>query len=231
MSIPKEWQDILPESTTDKINSLCEKVMKERAAGKTIYPPQDEIFSALEKTLPSKVKVVIVGQDPYHQQNQANGMAFSVRKGIVVPPSLVNIFKELKNDLGCSIPDHGDLSKWADEGVLLLNTSLTVEEGKAASHSSWGWQDITKDIIKACVELPQPVVFMLWGRHAQNMVFSLDCLNYGIEKKTILCSSHPSPLGATKPCGKYLPFLGSKPFSEANRRLVEGGSAPVDWQL
>jgi len=231
MSIPEEWKSVLDKDIVNKIDTLNKRVINERNLGKIIYPPQNEIFSALEKTLPSQIKVVIVGQDPYHQPNQANGLAFSVKPGIQMPPSLVNIFKELKSDLGCDIPQNGDLSKWAERGVLLLNTSLTVEEGKPASHSTWGWQEITKEIIKACIELPQPVVFLLWGRHAQNMVFSLDCLNYGIEDKMLLCSSHPSPLGALKPCGKYPAFIGSKPFSSANKYLTDHNIEPINWQL
>ena len=174
--------------------------------------------------------MVIIGEDPYHGPGQANGLAFSVSPGVAIPPSLRNIFKELQDDLGCPPPKSGDLTPWAERGVLLLNTSLTVEQGKPASHAAWGWQLFVSDICRACVALPQPIVFLLWGGHARSFTAGLQIYSRS-ENKCSLCSSHPSPLGAAKASGGAPAFLGSRPFSQANRFLKAMGAAPVNWAL
>lgn len=225
-----KWSDILSPAALEKAKQLQARAKKEGANGHIIYPPQDQIFRALTLTPPEAVKVVIIGQDPYHGPGQANGLAFSVAPGVAIPPSLRNIFKELQDDLGCPAPKSGDLTPWAERGVLLLNTSLTVEQGKPASHAAWGWQMFVSDICRACVTLPQPIVFLLWGGHARSFTAGLQIYSRS-ENKCSLCSSHPSPLGATKASGGAPAFLGSRPFSQANRFLKTMGAAPVNWAL
>lgn len=225
-----KWSDILSPAALEKAKQLQAWAKKEGANGHIIYPPQDQIFRALTLTPPEAVKVVIIGQDPYHGPGQANGLAFSVAPGVAIPPSLRNIFKELQDDLGCPAPKSGDLTPWAERGVLLLNTSLTVEQGKPASHAAWGWQMFVSDICRACVTLPQPIVFLLWGGHARSFTAGLQIYSRS-ENKCSLCSSHPSPLGATKASGGTPAFLGSRPFSQANRFLKTMGAAPVNWAL
>lgn len=213
------WFDILPHTVSHPALELAEAVY---SLNVTVYPPAEQVFSALQLTPPEKVKAVILGQDPYHGHGQANGLAFSVSPGVPYPPSLRNIFAELESDIGCVLPaNNGDLTAWAKQGVLLLNTSLTVEEGKAGSHAKIGWQKFTKGIIDACANLPQPIVFILWGAHAQELG---DAVEEGPTKKK-LTAPHPSPLSA------YRGFFGSKPFSKTNQLLMEMGSAPIDWTL
>lgn len=183
-----------------------------------VYPPMDEIFQALVKLPFEDVKVVILGQDPYHGRGQANGLAFSVAKGVPLPPSLQNIYKELQSDLGISTPTQGDLTKWVEGGVLLLNTTLTVREGQAASHRDHGWEKFTDHIILSLNESTHPVVFLLWGAHAQakrNLIHRDDFL--------VLTAPHPSPLSA------YRGFFGCKHFSKANAFLKGHGLTPIDW--
>ena len=209
---------------------LAAKAQAERDRGATIYPPQHMIFRALKLTPPDTVRVVIIGQDPYHNPGEANGLAFSVSPGIKAPPSLRNIFKELRGDIGCSIPDSGDLTQWAERGVLLLNTSLTVEENKPGSHSKWGWQSVIAEVLRVCVEeLPQPIVFILWGGHARTFTDGLNIQDH--QKKAYICSSHPSPLGARKGSETVPAFIGSRPFSRANQLLSSMGAEPIDWTL
>lgn len=222
-----KWSEILSPAAMAKAKELQQRAKVESKEGAIIYPPNDKIFNALTLTPPDTVKVVIIGQDPYHGAGQANGLAFSVNPGVALPPSLRNIFKELHDDIGCPIPTSGDLTPWAERGVLLLNTSLTVERGKPASHSGWGWQEFVLDICKACVMLPQPIVFLLWGGHARAFTAGLPIT----ANKWDICSSHPSPLGATKGSGPVPAFLGSRPFSQANRFLKVCGAEPVDWRL
>ncbi|MBC8079575.1 MAG: uracil-DNA glycosylase [Gorillibacterium sp.] len=186
----------------------------------TIYPDKHDIFNALHYTPKSRVKVVILGQDPYHGPNQAHGLSFSVKPGVVTPPSLKNIYKELKDDLGCSIPNHGHLVHWAEQGVLLLNTVLTVQAGHAHSHHGRGWETFTDKVIQLVSGLDHPVVFMLWGGPAQAKLPMIDS-----QKHSVILSPHPSPLSS------YRGFFGSKPFSRANLFLMEKGLAPIDWQL
>ena len=161
------WKEILPPDVQALGAGLAERAAREREAGHTIYPPQEQIFRALELTPPEKVKVCLVGQDPYHEAGQANGLCFSVNRGVLFPPSLRNIFKELVSDIGCPYPKSGDLTHWAKQGVLMLNTVLTVQEGAANSHKNWGWQNFTQAVFAACAKLPQPIVFITWGGQAR----------------------------------------------------------------
>lgn len=225
----QKWSDLMSSQTLEEAMALAKKAQAARNSGLTIYPPQSQIFQALTLTPPEKVKVVIVGQDPYHGPSQANGLAFSVSPGIPIPPSLRNIFRELHEDIGAKIPDSGDLTPWAKQGVLLLNTVLTVQGGTPNSHKDWGWQEFVLEVFRLCVTLPQPTVFLLWGRQAQTFVsgLSLDKL----PNKRVLCSSHPSPLGAGKGSAGVPAFLGSKPFSKTNRLLKEMGAEPIEWEI
>ena len=186
-----------------------------------VYPPSDEIFNALHLTPLSKVKVVILGQDPYHNENQAMGLSFSVKPDVSeLPPSLINIFRELHDDVGCHMPNNGDLTKWADQGVLLLNTVLTVRAHQAFSHKGHGWEQFTDAIINAVNMQDRPVVFMLWGSPAQSKSFMLD--NPG---HLVLKAPHPSPLSA------YRGFFGCRHFSKCNEFLESHGETPIDWQI
>ena len=185
-----------------------------------VFPPADDIFNAFHLTPLSKVKVVILGQDPYHNNGQAHGLCFSVKKGVEVPPSLVNIYKELHDDLGCTIPNHGCLTKWAEQGVLMLNTVLTVRAHQANSHRGIGWEEFTDAAIMALNSQDRPIVFILWGAPAQRKARMLDN-----PKHLILKAPHPSPLSA------YRGFFGSKPFSQTNDFLKEHGIEPIDWQI
>ncbi|MDY6324567.1 MAG: uracil-DNA glycosylase [Catonella sp.] len=186
----------------------------------TIYPKADDIFNAFHLTPLKDVKVVILGQDPYHEPNQAHGLAFSVLPGNAIPPSLVNIYKELNSDLGCYIPNNGYLKKWADEGVLLLNTVLTVRAHAAFSHKGHGWEQFTDAIISAVNKEDRPIVFMLWGRPAQSKIPMLTN-----KKHLILTAAHPSPLSANRG------FFGCRHFSKANAFLERNGIEPIDWQI
>lgn len=187
---------------------------------KTIFPPQDYIFNALKLTSYENTKVVIVGQDPYHGVNQANGLSFSVQKGIKLPPSLQNIYKELENDLGIKPKSHGDLTNWAKQGVLMLNAVLTVEKDKAASHRNLGWEPFTDYIIKLLNKKEKPVVFILWGNFAKEKVKFINN-----PKHFIITSPHPSPFSA------YSGFFGSKPFSKTNDFLKKNNLEEINWEL
>lgn len=186
----------------------------------TVYPDKENIFNALHFTSYERTKAVVLGQDPYHGPQQAQGLSFSVQPGMKVPPSLKNIYKELEADVGCQIPDHGSLVSWAQQGVLLLNTVLTVEEGHPNSHQGMGWERFTDSIIAALNDRDKPVVFMLWGKQAQIKAESIDA-----EKHHIIVSPHPSPFAARKG------FFGSKPFSRTNAFLESIGSEPIDWRI
>jgi uracil-DNA glycosylase len=194
-------------------------VAAERATH-VVYPPAPEVFAALHLTPRADSRVVILGQDPYHGPNQAHGLCFSVRRGVRVPPSLVNIHKELASDLGVAIPTHGNLEKWARQGVLLLNTTLTVRGGQAASHQGHGWETFTDQVIRCVADKDERVVFILWGSHARRKKALIDT-----NRHTIIESAHPSPLSA------HNGFFGSKPFSRTNEALVASGLAPIDWDL
>ncbi|MGN1308110.1 MAG: uracil-DNA glycosylase [Faecousia sp.] len=184
-----------------------------------VYPPAGREFFALEKTQPQAVRVVILGQDPYHEPGQAMGLAFSVAKGTALPPSLRNIYQELQNDLGIPPAKYGDLTPWAEQGVLLLNTVLTVEKGRANSHAAWGWQRLTDAVISATNALRQPVAFVLWGAQAQKKA----ALVRTQAPRLLLSAPHPSPLSS------YRGFFGSKPFSKINTFLQENGEPPINW--
>ena len=186
----------------------------------TVYPPAGDIFNAFHFTPLDQVKVVILGQDPYHEPGQAHGLSFSVKPGIEIPPSLVNIYQELHDDLGCYIPDNGYLVKWAKQGVMMLNTVLTVRAHQANSHRNIGWEEFTDAAIRVLADQDRPMVFILWGRPAQrkaDMIYN--------PKHLVLKSPHPSPLSA------YRGFFGSRPFSKTNRYLEETGIEPIDWQI
>jgi uracil-DNA glycosylase len=185
-----------------------------------VYPPADEVFAALRLTPHADVKVMILGQDPYHGPGQAHGLCFSVRHGVRVPPSLRNIHKELHADLGLAIPDHGNLEAWARQGVLLLNATLTVRDGVAASHQKHGWETFTDQVIRVVNAKDDPVVFILWGASARRKRALIDT-----GRHTIIESAHPSPLSA------HNGFLGSRPFGQANAALVASGREPVDWNV
>jgi uracil-DNA glycosylase len=186
----------------------------------TVFPAEPDVFAALHLTPLADTRVVILGQDPYHGPNQAQGLCFSVRQGVAVPPSLANIYKELHTDLGLPIPRHGDLTGWARQGVLLLNTTLTVRAGQAASHQGQGWETFTDEVLRAVNKKQQRVVFLLWGAAARKKKALVD-----LSRHVVLESAHPSPLSA------HNGFFGSRPFSRANAALVQAGSAPIDWSL
>ncbi len=219
-AIKNDWLEAMnPEFAKPYYASLYRFVIDEYKKH-IIYPPADDIFNAFHFTPLSKVKVVILGQDPYHGPNQAHGLCFSVKAGVDIPPSLVNIYKELNSDLGCYIPNNGYLKKWADEGVLLLNTVLTVRQGLANSHKNMGWEQFTDAAIQAVNAQDRPVVYMLWGRPARAKKPMLTN-----KKHLILEAAHPSPLSA------YNGFFGCRHFSKANEFLKANGETPVDWQI
>lgn len=218
--LENDWAVALEEEFTKPYYMELIKKVEEEYAQKQVFPPADEVYNAFHYTPLSDVKVVIIGQDPYHNENQAQGLCFSVSKGVDIPPSLVNIYKELESDMGCQIPSHGSLVKWAQQGVLLLNTVLTVEAHKANSHKGFGWEIFTDAAIKAVNELDKPVVFILWGKPAQKKRKMLTN-----EKHLILEAPHPSPLSS------YRGFFGSKPFSKTNEFLEEYGEKAIDWKI
>ena len=223
-AVPTSWRAALePVLATPEARRLGGFLKAEEAAGKVIYPPRGLRLAALALTPLDKVKVVILGQDPYHGPGQAHGLSFSVQKGVRIPPSLVNIYKELKSDIGFIPPDHGDLSAWARQGVLLLNNALTVEQGQAGSHQNKGWEAITDACVEAVAEGPNPCVFMLWGSHAQKKAARVPGLNSG--RHLVLKAPHPSPLSA------HNGWFGSRHFSKANAFLISVGREPVDWSL
>jgi uracil-DNA glycosylase len=218
--LPASWRKKLAdEFQKPYFKKLQEFVNRERAEY-DVYPPEDEVFNAFQHTPYHKVKVLLLGQDPYHDEGQAHGLCFSVKPGVRPPPSLKNIFKELKNDLGCPIPNHGCLTAWADQGVFLLNAVLTVRAHKAASHKGKGWEVFTDEVIRAVNEQEEPVVFLLWGKYAQDKIDLIDA-----DRHTVLTAAHPSPLSAKNG------FFGSKPFSQANAALEEAGRGAIDWRL
>jgi uracil-DNA glycosylase len=227
MSSPREiklhdqWrQAIGSEFDKDYMQSLREFLIQRKQQGAVIYPPANQWFAALNTTPFEKVRVVILGQDPYHGVDQAHGLCFSVTPGIKVPPSLANIYKEIKSDLGIDQPNHGCLISWAQQGVLLLNATLTVEDGNAGAHQGKGWEQFTDQIIKAVNRQREGVVFMLWGSYAQKKSTIIDS-----SRHLILKSVHPSPLSA------YRGFFGCGHFSAANDYLQQSGVEPIDWQL
>jgi uracil-DNA glycosylase len=218
----KEWSSLLgSQKEQPYFVDAMTFVANERAAGKVIYPPQEEVFSAFSLTTPTNLKVVILGQDPYHGPNQAHGLSFSVKRGNKIPPSLRNIYKELASDIeGFHIPQHGDLSEWAEQGVLLLNTVLTVEQGQAHSHKKIGWEQFTNAVIAQLSESFDNLVFILWGGPAQKKEKLIDS-----SKHCIIKGVHPSPLSA------HRGFLGCKHFSQTNAYLSSVGKPVIHWQI
>lgn len=219
VQLEKSWKNILEQQfEQDYMKNLKAFLLKEKQEGHVIYPPSDCIFNAFNHTPFDKVKVVIIGQDPYHGPNQAHGLSFSVQKGVRTPPSLLNIYKELKSDIpGFIIPNHGDLTKWADEGVLLLNATLTVRAGQPGSHQKKGWERFTDEAIKKLSEKREGLVFLLWGKFAQSKSTFIDN-----EKHHILMAPHPSPLAQG--------FKGCRHFSKTNELLKKNGLTEINWQ-
>lgn len=222
-AIPESWRTALePVLQSAESRRLGGWLQREEAAGKTIFPPRGQRLRALELTPLDRVKVVILGQDPYHGPGQAHGLCFSVPDGVRVPPSLVNIYKELESDLGVARRTSGDLEDWARQGVLLLNNSLTVEAGKAGSHAGKGWDAITDAAVAAVAARDEPSVFILWGNHAKTKALRVPGLETG-GRHLVLTSPHPSPLSA------HAGFFGSKPFSQANAFLEAQGREAIAW--
>ncbi|WBA15252.1 uracil-DNA glycosylase [Salinivibrio proteolyticus] len=221
MTQAQTWQQVLAnEKEQAYFRDTLAYVEKVRASGVTVFPPKEDVFNAFRFTELGDVKVVILGQDPYHGPNQAHGLCFSVLPGVKTPPSLVNIYKELATDIeGFQIPLHGYLKSWAEQGVLLLNTVLTVEQGKAHSHAKLGWETFTDRVIEAVNQHGDGVVFLLWGAHAQKKGKAIDRTRHHV-----LTAPHPSPLSA------HRGFLGCRHFSQTNALLREQGKAPIDWQ-
>jgi uracil-DNA glycosylase len=217
--LPASWMAVIGEEFDQPYYKKLEEFLEEERSRYTVYPPRDEVFSALKITPYDEVKVLILGQDPYHDENQAHGLAFSVRPGVRPPPSLVNIFKELKHDLGCKIPNNGYLVPWAEQGVLLLNAVLTVRAHEPNSHKNKGWEKFTDAVIRRVNERDNTVVFVLWGGNAQKKAKLVTG-----DHHTIIQSAHPSPLSVKK-------FFGSKPFSGVNRALRAAGETEIDWQI
>ena len=218
--IHESWKEALSVEFSHPYMGELKNFLVEERAFHTIYPRGSEIFNAFNSTPFGSVKAVILGQDPYHGPGQAHGLSFSVRHGVALPPSLQNIFKELVDDIGCPYPKSGDLSHWASQGVLLLNTLLTVRAGEPFSHKEKGWERFTDQVIRTLSERREHIVFILWGAPAGKKASLIDA-----DKHCILRSPHPSPLSA------YRGFFGSKPFSRTNAYLQQHGIAPIDWQL
>lgn len=220
VDLGNDWDPILaPEFEKDYYKTLRSFLIQEYRSS-TVYPDMYHIFEALKRTSYAQTKVVLLGQDPYHGPGQAHGLAFSVRRGVPKPPSLQNMFKELHRDLGLEIPDHGCLESWADQGVLLLNTTLTVRQGQAASHQGKGWETFTDAVLARLVEKQTPLVFLLWGRHAQSKEALISN-----KRHLVLKTVHPSPLSA------HRGFFGCGHFSKANAFLTKSGQEPIDWRV
>ncbi|MGM0843459.1 MAG: uracil-DNA glycosylase [Bacillota bacterium] len=213
-----DWDSVLRTEMEEPYFIKMESFLEEEYRTQNIFPVKKNVFNAFNFTAYQDVKVVLLGQDPYHGEGQAHGLSFSVEKDVKVPPSLRNIYKELHDDIGCKVPDHGNLSKWTGQGVLLLNTVLTVRKGKAHSHKGKGWETFTDKVIQHLNNREKPVVFMLWGRPAQEKAKLIDT-----GKHFVIQSPHPSPLSARKG------FFGSQPFSRANEWLKKNGEEEIDW--
>jgi uracil-DNA glycosylase len=218
--LPASWKSALANEIKQPYFEALDRFVTEERKAHTVYPPEGEVFTALRLTPYSDVSVFILGQDPYHDDNQAHGLAFSVRPGVTPPPSLKNIFKELKTDAGFRIPNNGYLAPWAEQGVLLLNAVLTVRAHEANSHKNKGWETFTDAVLRAVSARPDPVVFVLWGGYARKKAGLIDT-----RRHVIIESAHPSPLSARSG------FFGSRPFSKINAALRDAGKREVDWQL
>lgn len=215
-----DWDEVLDDLFKSENYLKIREFLKTEYSTRDIYPSMYDIFNAFKFTPYSNVKAVILGQDPYHEPGQAHGLCFSVQDGVKLPPSLVNIYKEIKSDLGITEPDNGNLTKWAKQGVLLLNTSLTVRRGAANSHKDCGWTQFTDEVIKKLAAREKPMVFILWGANARSKKAFIEG-----KRHLILESAHPSPLSC------YNGFFGSRPFSKTNDFLVANGETPIDWNL
>ncbi len=220
VKLGNDWDNIIGSEFNKEYYLNLRAFLKEEYAKGPVYPDMHNIFSALKTTSYKDVKIVIIGQDPYHEPGQAHGMSFSVLPGIPAPPSLGNIYKELRDDLGCYIPNNGYLMDWAKQGVLLLNTLLTVREAAPMSHKGKGWEIFTDRIISALSERDDPIIFLLWGKHAESKAELIDK-----NKHYILTAAHPSPLSASRG------FMGCKHFSKANEILISLVKSPIDWQI
>jgi len=220
MELPATWQSVLQDESGKPYFAALSKFVEEERNTQTIYPPADETFTALQLTPYEDVRVLLLGQDPYHGPGQAHGLCFSVKPGVKPPPSLVNIYKEMATDISATRPQHGCLTHWAQQGVLMLNAVLTVRQGAANSHKSKGWEKFTDAIIRKVNEKSNPVVFLLWGGYARKKTKLIDA-----GRHVIIESAHPSPLSARNG------FFGSKPFSKINQALQQAGHATIDWQI
>ncbi|MFB5283484.1 uracil-DNA glycosylase [Peribacillus sp. Hz7] len=218
--LAKDWQVLLEKEFRKPYYMELQRFLEQEYEQHHVYPKAENIYQALQLTPYEEVKVVILGQDPYHGPNQAHGLSFSVQPEVKVPPSLKNIYKELHQDIGCSIPNNGYLIEWAKQGVLLLNTVLTVREGEANSHRRKGWETFTTEVIRLLNEREKPMVFILWGKPAQSKMSLIDTARH-----KVLTAPHPSPLSANRG------FFGSKPFSETNAYLKQWGMQEIDWQI
>ena len=216
-----DWYPFLVEEFKKDYMVSLDTFLSKEYLEKEVFPPKEDIFNAFYLTSLKKVKVVIIGQDPYHGDNQAHGLGFSVRKDVKIPPSLRNIYKELNSDLGLNIPLHGYLNKWAEQGVLLLNTILTVQAHEAASHQKKGWEQFTDEVVRVINRERENVIFVLWGNFAQKKALKL----IDTKKHHIIKSAHPSPLSASRG------FVGSKPFSKINKFIKDNQKKPIDWEI
>jgi uracil-DNA glycosylase len=215
-----DWNPLLRSEFDEPYWSELQQFVAEERRRGPVFPPADDVFAALHLTPYADVKVVILGQDPYHGAGQAHGLCFSVRRGVPIPPSLRNVYQELRDDLGVTTPSHGNLERWARQGVLLLNTTLTVRSGQAASHQGKGWERFTDRVISTVNDKHERVVFLLWGAASRKKKALVD-----VTRHTVIESAHPSPLSA------HNGFFGSRPFSRTNDALREAGRDPIDWQL
>lgn len=215
-----DWQEVVGAEFTKPYYLELREFLKHEYENETVYPAKENVWNAFKHTAYGDVKVIILGQDPYHGPNQAHGLSFSVQPGVPHPPSLRNMFKELKEDLGCTIPKDGTLTKWADQGVLMLNTVLTVRQGQAHSHRGKGWEQFTDEVIRKLSDREEPVIFVLWGRPAQKKKQFID-----LDRHAIIESPHPSPLSASRG------FFGSRPYSKVNELLEQRGEKPIDFCL
>lgn len=220
LQFPNDWQKVIAEEFKQPYFIKLQDFLVSERLSYTIYPAKEETFSAFELTPYDQVKVVLLGQDPYHNENQADGLCFSVRPGVKPPPSLGNIFKELKQDIGFETPNNGYLVTWAKQGILMLNTVLSVRSGMANSHKNKGWETFTDVVISKISQKPAPVIFVLWGKDAQKKLKLIDT-----NKNIIIQSAHPSPLSA------HNGFFGSKPFSAINSALISYGQSEINWQI
>jgi uracil-DNA glycosylase len=217
--LPADWKAVLAGELKKPYFQRLKQFVDEERDKHQVFPPHEDVFNAFKLTPFERVKVLLLGQDPYHDEGQANGLCFSVRPGVRPPPSLLNVFKELHHDLGCEIPNNGCLVPWAEQGVMLLNAVLTVRAHKPTSHKDKGWETFTDAVIRTLSERERPLVFLLWGAYAQKKIKLIDTAHH-----RIVTAAHPSPLS-------YRKFLGSKCFSAVNKALEELGETPIDWQL